>query len=487
MSTNSTGAVGRETMECIIPYERGKQSCTSTTKFPYDEMTTETITEETTQAGDPKKTTVKKMITKTVRRTVTLRTFGQTVYEDAEDLFETFDKLQLEMGPTWTSVSGAQNRDAQVLFDAFSHCMIGVASSNWLEVCNKNADRTWKGFKTCVATFICTKVLGADAHAKQLRYMKQRTKPIRLSFTDWCLRMQVMNRYLPYMFPSLEALKERIPSATFSDLWKLGGLSDIDLKDLVQDRVPTKFYDRLDELDLKGNFRKDATIQEICTQYDKFQHLINKRQQPAVRVAGRRITYRGSANPIYYRSAPRPMSRQQHWSANQDRGAASPRTTYSTGATYQRPYFNPNQQQQQPQRQSFQRSPQYYSGRFGGQRSNQGGMPTRRYQQQYQQQQPAMRPQKQPIRSGAYFNDQYEATEAYFADTAESPQVETVEEFDQGEDQFAAMTEEEEQLVDEFNEGLFFDESIDASVPTQGDPSTTEDQFAFDEEPGECG
>jgi len=49
------------------------------------------------------------------------------------------------------------------------------------------------------------------------------------------------------------------------------------------------------------------------------------------------------------------------------------------------------------------------------------------------------------------------------------------------------MTGEEEQLVDEFNECLFFDESAEPNAHNQGKPSSREDHFAFDDGPDDCG
>ena len=85
---------------------------------------------------------------------------------------------------------------------------------------------------------------------------------------------------------------------------------------------------------------------------------------------------------------------------------------------------------------------------------------------------------------------QQSADDAHYQEPLEQPQVETVEEFeqmDQVEDQFATMTLEEDQLMDELNNDLFFDDSIQTSVPNEGDPSPNDDHFAFDDGPGDHG
>ena len=82
MSTRSTGAVGEETMACIIPLVRKNPGRRNETWFVYEKRHTSTITETTTRPGDERPTVVTKEVTDMRERKVKLWTYGEKAEED---------------------------------------------------------------------------------------------------------------------------------------------------------------------------------------------------------------------------------------------------------------------------------------------------------------------------------------------------------------------------------------------------------------------
>ncbi len=445
MSTPNTGAVGAEKLECILPYVRKKLGRRNEAWFVYDKEHTTTTTKTITKQGTRTSTTVKEKVVEMREQKVKLLTYGQTAEEDSECFFEVLEKFKLELASEWEAASAAQGNDATVLFDGISHCLIGTALANWLTVLGTENSRTWKTFKTKMAEYICTKVLGKDAYNVQRRYLSMQMKPSLLSFTEWSKRMETVNRYLPYMFSSLEDLKQHYPAATFSDWWILGSLSDDALRTLIFTRVPPQYYRQLQRADLNHSFRNTATIQDICETFDTYD--ISEQQPseemnefeieyraPAQRIPGGPVgsVHPGTMNPYYRR-----------------RGAVPP-TTYSTGTAYQQHYNNHNQQQQQ----EFQpQSQRYNTGRSNGQWIDHGGAQSHggAQFQHNSEQQPTMRPNQHSTRSGVYFQQQQNAP----AMEQESPQVETT---DDGQvDQYATM----EEAFNAWNNHFWMDDVIE--------------------------
>ncbi|KAG7369831.1 hypothetical protein IV203_027577 [Nitzschia inconspicua] len=120
--------------------------------------------------------------------------------------------------------------------------------------------RDWETFKKTVATYITTKILPDDAYDIQVTYLQERMKPKKLDVKQWYLRMQTLNRYLPYFIPSIDKVKEINPSATFKEWWKDGMLSETNIKKTIKNKAPDSW-----QRQLKLNTIGPAQITKLTT------------------------------------------------------------------------------------------------------------------------------------------------------------------------------------------------------------------------------
>jgi hypothetical protein len=239
-------------MDYVIPYIR-KKKCMEfkpdTTKFTWEhEKTSTRVVTIVDRKGA--KTTCTEETTETKEMKVTLTTYSQTDSEDCEHFFEAFQTLKHELEQVYAEVSKAKANDANVLFRAFEKILNGTAATEWHDVLFEDKTKTghtWEDFKKFVSIFITKKVLRQDdAYARQRQYMMERRMPFGMEVNDWWLRMQTMNRYLPYFIPTMEKLKKWYPSADFSKWWVDGGLSQQELKSIVTQRVPNTWSRELE-------------------------------------------------------------------------------------------------------------------------------------------------------------------------------------------------------------------------------------------------
>ena len=413
-------------------------------------------------------------------RKVILKVYGHTEEEDCEHFMECFERLQTEMAAEWLTISKAKGNDAKNLFNAFENMVVGSAKAEWHDVLMTTNDRDWESFKTLVSKFICSKILPDDAYNRQVTYMQERTKPMALTAKDWWLRMQTLNRYLPYFIPSREALKREFPTSDFTDWWKQGGIDNTSMKRIVMNKVPINWQNRLREHDIGHEYRNTKTTSDLID-YFTFLETLEKTRSTTLRrtSAGRTNMSRNRYFPSrrsagrQYDNYGRDPRRVGYYQAQR---AAAPNNNNMNNAGYQRPgTYN---QHMQSQGGRFGRNQTYgrNSGRFGGQRSGRGGF--------------------QPGRGGGFqgqrFNNQYQRpsgtaffqeNEGEYLEPNANEDVSATHE-EHVNDQFANMSEEE--IIDAWNESLFLDppqeETEVAEDETQEFQDSYEDGFYEEEE-----
>ena len=293
--------------EAPLPFVREKSDFIPETvkfEYEYEVASTRTITKQRpaappqpgAQADQPPSPRAAQMLTEIVTETIrekksrkaTLKMYERTTKEDSEHFFECFEKLQKELAPIWDQAKRAMRNDATVLFDGFEHMLTGTANSQWHDVLTDYPGRTWEDFKKAVATYICTKVLPDDAYDRQVSHMTERMKPKGLTAKDWWLRMQTMNRYLPYFFPSMDKLKEEVPNATFPDWWIEGNLSGATLKRIVMHKIPRTWQNSLKLNDIGHEYRDKKSTNDLIDYFTTLEDLEKSHQA--------RITPRGRGN-----------------------------------------------------------------------------------------------------------------------------------------------------------------------------------------------
>lgn len=245
-----------------LPYKRSKVHIHQTVKFDFErEYTSEKITIKSVPgAGDFHD----KEITKGKReKKVTLKCYGASAEEDRESFFQCLDWMKKQLEPEWTEASKAKNNDAAVLFQAVDAMLISVASTDWHAVLGSETSRKWEMFKVKFSEYICSKVLLPDAYDKQVTYMRERNKPMGLNHTEWYHRLATMNQYLPYFFPTMEALKLEYPTATFPDWWSLGSISTSDQKRVIIHKAPLSHQKALKRVDIGNEARNKLTVEQI--------------------------------------------------------------------------------------------------------------------------------------------------------------------------------------------------------------------------------
>lgn len=454
--------------EAPMPYERRKPHFTAEeVKFSYEytshstKQTVKTIKDDKGVAHEEK---YNEITTETRVKKVTLKAYSLTSEEDVEHFFEAFERLQKELATVWTEASTAKHKDATILFNAIEKMLAGTANTQWHDVLGTTTERTWETFKTKMATFICKKVLPEDAYMLQVRYMQERVKPIALESKEWWRRMQTLNRYLVYCFPDHGAMKREFPGEDFQAWWRIGQLSEAQLRRIVTSKVPGQWQDLLRTTDIGHIHRDTKPIEDLVDYFSTLETL--ERDHSTRRVAGgRHAPARGHRQQNYYRGR----------GPNQNYSGRNP-VRFSNPVRYNQSNYNPVRYYQRspvrpiltspvrpnitsPVRPDIARSttgtrynPGSYqrggrignstfgrnSGRFGGQRSGRGGFQQGRFQPQ------------RPTSGGQVYYEQEQQ-----GDAPEVQQEEVlVQEEEQEEGEQYAM-EEQEQWFNRWNENLF--------------------------------
>jgi len=460
-------------------------------EFKYDKETVSTKT-ITSKVGDQETTTTEE-IRETKKQKVNLKVYSQSTYEDAEHFFDAFQHLQSEMSEVYSAASSAKTKDASTLFKAMDNMLDGVAYTEWKDVLDpttapKRTGQTWEDFKVCVATFICTKVVRKeDAYNRQRQYMLQRMKPIGQPVDRWWLRMQTLNRYLPYLIPNMEILKKWCPNTDFSKWWIDGSLSEQELKTIVTTRVPDSWTEKLREVDVGRKIRDNSTTNDLVDYFETLQQLEQKktRKIAGARNAGssgrmnayqnNRNLYGGRVGPYQGRGGPYNPGRA--WPANQGRVGPSPAGRMHTYYNYNRGYS------QQGGRGGSTATTQGRSGRFGVQRtghspfagrSPQGSHGGRyqssggRYNQSYYQE------VEEPAQAHGYEDsarqEQQEYEEAYMGEATDEHAVGSS-------DDPQGFTEDE--LIDQWNESLFLEAEEDYGDAGQAEQYDSRDEAYY--------
>jgi hypothetical protein len=280
----------RDTMKHVLPYIRRPtyiryESPKSKFEFEQEEVVKKTI-EKTETAADGKVTKVK--VTEESRqmrkKTVELKEYGKTVREDVEHFFTAFETMQSAMQPEWDSIRKSKANNAQVLFDAMDHLLVGTAQTEWKDVLATSNDRTWETFKKIVSQFITTKLLPADAYNIQLQYLMERRKPLEMTMQDWWLRFQTLNRLMRYFFKDQAEFQRHYLDKNFSDWWFTGGLGKMEIQRVIINKAPNIYHNRLEEVDVDYKFQQTAEPQDLIDYFIRLEHLEERRRQPARRM-----------------------------------------------------------------------------------------------------------------------------------------------------------------------------------------------------------
>jgi len=364
--------------------------------------------------------------------------------------------LLTELEPVYKEASSAKAKDASILFRAMEKTLEGTALTEWHDVINEEAGRTWESFKNLVSTFICKKVImQEDAYYRQQQYLMERRMPLGMDVHEWWLRMQTINRYLPYFFPTQEKLKKWFPTANWKDWWNLGGLSEQELKSIITTRLPQSWIQELERVDVGRRMRDDQTTDALVDYFGTLQRLEQSNRKPISRIAGGQCYGRGRGGrigPYYYQ--------QQYGSAYPGRGSP-----YQSGR--ERPYqytpamnrgsVNPRGSVYPPNNYSAVNSQRAHpsSGRGGTttpfRRAGQPGAQQagRSFQRGSQGQQQGMRHYQQPNQPMAYYQEQEDVQDP------QEPEDDAVAEETAAEnEQFEFGEATEEELIDRWNEQM---------------------------------
>ena len=332
--------------------------------------------------------------------------------------------------------------------------MTGTAATEWHDVLFEDktkTGRTWEDFKKFVSTFITKKVLRQDdAYARQRQYMMERRMPFGMEVNDWWLRMQTMNRYLPYFIPTMEKLKKWYPNADFQKWWVEGGLSQQELKSIVTQRVPNKWAREFERVDVSHNMQDEKTTDELIDYFATLQRQERVPGGPTARRAGQRVVSRnnyqypniyGRVGPqnMYGRVGPGRVNPNLHGRV----GSYNPAGRLQTYYNYRpRAPIYPGYEQGR-----FTRTFSGRGGRSGVQQTGRFGQRGFQGQQQGERQQ-----QQQQNQSTAFYQEQQQNVQ-------ETPQVETVPLDEAEEDeQFAFQGEDEDELIDRWNQAMMMED-----------------------------
>jgi hypothetical protein len=331
--------------------------------FEKQEESTKTIV---IQDENGKETKTKETSTFTKHQKKTLKCYGNTAEEDSECFFEAFERFQSEMQEEWDDANKNMGNDATSLFNGMDHMLIHTANTEWHDVLAQHALRNWEEFKKTVAQYITEKVLPDDAHEKQVTYMNERKKPRGLEAKQWYLRLQTLNRYLPYFLGSMTAVKALDDTATFPKWWIVGGLSPFDLKKIVKNNAPDSWQRQLKLNTVGSTNMTKLTAADIIGYYGTLETFEAKGKRPAIRTpAGRTGVNRRQGPGDRYQSRPQVFERRPFGGNNQrynnnhnyqrynnqrrnPQSGSQGRGNYATGGQQQRQ--NPKPNNDKPQR-----------------------------------------------------------------------------------------------------------------------------------------
>lgn len=449
-----------ETLDHIIPVIRKKAYVDfepTTTVFRYDKESVSTRVLEKV-SGDGKVISETQTIKESRKEKITLKVYSQSTSEDCEHYFEALECLQRELEEEYMTISSNKTNNAKLLFHAHDKMLAGTALSEWHDTIAGREAVTWEDFKTLVAKFITTKVLKDNAFIRQQSYLENRPKPHNLPVKMWWLRIQTLNRYLPYFIKDMDMLKKWYPEANFSHWWKLGSYSETELKHkIVLVRIPYNWRQALAVNDIGRTHQEARSVDDLVDYFtvieDQEINRNRKQNQNQQNRQGRNFTRgrnnnwnRGNAINTYRGNA---INTGREWPRYNNQSPVRP---YSAGR------YNPNNYQNAQGRDGPNRNNQsYYStgsqhqggrgratnwrggrmtgGRFGGQRSGRPAPPQQTY----------------------YQNEN--TAEEYYEETNQVEEAATATEQVGIEDDL--YYENVEQLANAWNESLYLDDTFD--------------------------
>ena len=460
-----------ETMDHVMPLRRDKRKQdykVNTAKFEYEEQRTstkETVKEETLE-GKISKASIKEEVTQIRDKKVTLYVYSQSPQEDCEHFFEALERFKKEVESAWKDSSTAKANSAAILYSGMETMLAGIALIEWHDVIGAitPAEKTWEHFKTHVAEFITKKICPNDAYSRQRTYLSERRMPAGMEVHDYWIRIQTLNRYLPYLIANMEELKRWEPNSDFRGWWVDGKLSDQELRNIVVHRVPQSWQSELEKNDIGHTKRNTAPIEDLIEHYAVLQRLEK---------AGKRLNNSSGRIP-YNRMNGRERGRTNNYGMNANRGSAnSYRGRVWPGSNnYQRtpgrfvPYFRAQMNQ------SGGRGLSYYSNQGSGPYAGRG-----RTTQQGPRQQ-----QRSSVQPGRWQQQRTNPSEAYYQ---EDQQAESVTEHQQEEDPNSSAVQDvmytEDEIVHDWNEQFFLDDQEEMFALNE-EPSNEEEQLYFQED-----
>ena len=176
-------------------------------------------------------------------RKVTIRTFGDTEYEDAESFFLFLEDFEKEMTrfKKWDKDAN-HNADVTELFTQFDQCLRHSAQTDWYDVLGGPVPTgtSWQEWKESLSQYIMEKILPENAYRKQRRYMEHRKKPKALSLDVWWRRVKTLSHYLRF-FVDKDTMEEYSGGVhkRWKDLWvNFGPFNQYELNNIMVDNVP---------------------------------------------------------------------------------------------------------------------------------------------------------------------------------------------------------------------------------------------------------
>jgi hypothetical protein len=125
---------------------------------------------------------------------------------------------------------------------------------------------------------------------------------MKLEVKQWYLRMQTLNRYLPYFIPSVSKVKEVNPTATFKDWWKDGMLSEASIKKIVKKKALDSWQRQLKLNTIGPAQMTKLTTNDLVGYYETLETLEKKKRVPSNQGPRGRGYNRGGRGrqPSYY-------------------------------------------------------------------------------------------------------------------------------------------------------------------------------------------
>mgnify|MGYP001791639818 CR=1 FL=1 len=261
-------------LQAPLPYIRLKPDYEpDTIKYTFERQHRSTKQIVSTDATD-RETTRTEDTTTLKERTVELKCYGGSSYEDNEHFFEALDRLlkhlrleYVDANEFETDEGDAGEVEADIFFAAMDMMLTGNAHMAWRSIVAKEDDTNFNTFKRCVAQFIEESVVGTDAYHRQVQYLTERAKPSSLTAVEWYQRLRTLNRYVAYLFPTIEKLRLLHEQALFAEWWHTGQIHDYQVRRIILMKAPTTWQEELRKSDVSRVLQDEKPIDDIIKWY----------------------------------------------------------------------------------------------------------------------------------------------------------------------------------------------------------------------------